>query len=51
VKPAAETERSKRVSENILRWQDDGGPVLEKTGEMVKEISRAQPFANDSLGG
>ena len=29
VKPAAETERSKRVIENILRWEDDGGQMLD----------------------
>jgi hypothetical protein len=29
VKPASESERSKRVIENILRWEDDGGPVSE----------------------
>jgi hypothetical protein len=30
VKPASELERrSKRVIENILRWEDDGGPVSE----------------------
>jgi hypothetical protein len=26
VKPASKSERSKRVIENILRWEDDGGP-------------------------
>ena len=30
VKPASTSERrSKRVIENILRWEDDGGPVPE----------------------
>ena len=29
VKPASRSERTKRVIENILRWEDDGGPVAE----------------------
>jgi hypothetical protein len=29
VKSASEEKRSKRVLENILRWEDDGGPVSE----------------------
>ena len=29
VKPASKSERSKPVIENILRWEDDGGPVAE----------------------
>jgi hypothetical protein len=28
-KPASKSERSKQVTENILRWEDDGGPVSE----------------------
>jgi len=38
VKPAAETERSKRVSENILRWEDDGGPVSE-TSTLLPQVT------------
>jgi hypothetical protein len=56
VKPHSLSARSKRAIENILRWEDDGGPVSEtkdplshaatrldqpeKTSQMVKEISR-----------
>jgi len=29
VKPAFESERSKGVIENILRWEDDGGKIIE----------------------
>ncbi len=29
VKPDSELEKSKGVLENILRWEDDGGPVFE----------------------
>jgi hypothetical protein len=29
VEPASKSEKSKRVIENILRWEDDGGPVSE----------------------
>ena len=30
-KPASKSERSKQVTENIQRWEDDGGPVIEKS--------------------
>ena len=29
ITPASKSERSKQVTENILRWEDDGGPVSE----------------------
>jgi|GEM_PF-1835532 hypothetical protein len=29
VKPATASERSKRAIENILRWEDDGGQMLD----------------------
>ena len=28
-KPASKPERNKQVTENIMRWEDDGGPVSE----------------------
>ena len=28
-KPASISERNKQVTENIMRWEDDGGPVTE----------------------
>ena len=38
VKPASasETERSERVIENILRWEDDGGQVLDLGNLMAR---------------
>lgn len=93
VKPASAAERGQRVTENILRWEDDGGPAfesvnpfpqvaehqlrrvpvtdndnkivrtiaqadvairvdqLEKTSEMVQEISKNQILAKDGPGG
>jgi hypothetical protein len=38
VKPASKSERSKRVIENILRWEDDGGPVSE-TGHPITQVA------------
>ena len=29
VKPASKSEKSKSVIENILRWEDDGGKMLD----------------------
>jgi hypothetical protein len=29
IKPASKPERNKQVTENIMRWEDDGGPVSE----------------------
>ena len=29
VKPASAAERGQRVNENILRWEDDGGKIIE----------------------
>jgi hypothetical protein len=36
VKPASETERSERVIENILRWEDDGGQMLDLGNLMAR---------------
>ena len=38
VKPASKSERSKRLTENILRWEDDGGPVSE-TGHSITQVA------------
>ena len=38
VQPASKSERSKRVIENILRWEDDGGPVSE-TGYPIPQAA------------
>jgi hypothetical protein len=35
-KPASKAERSRQVSENIQRWEDDGGPVSEKGAPLPK---------------
>ena len=42
VKPASESKRSKqRVIENILRWEDDGGPMM---------VGPWQPSSHDKPG-
>jgi hypothetical protein len=41
VKPAFESERSKGVIENILRWEDDGGPVFE-LGNLFSQVVEHQ---------
>ena len=38
VKPASKSEKSKRVIENILRWEDDGGPVSD-TGYPITQVA------------
>jgi len=54
VGPDSELERNKGVNENILRWEDDGGPVLE-TGNpplpQLAEIKTPRPMdvAGDDL--
>src|SRR4030095_470429 len=35
VKPAFESERSKRVIENMLRWEEDGGKIIEINYSML----------------
>ena len=35
VKPAYESEKSKGVLENILRWEDDGGKIIENNYSML----------------
>ena len=37
VKPASKSEKSKRVIENVLRWEDDGGPGSE-TGDPIPQV-------------
>jgi hypothetical protein len=39
VKPAFESERSKRVIEDILRWEEDGGQML----DIGNLIARSNP--------
>jgi hypothetical protein len=41
--PASKSERSKQITENILRWEDDGGPVTETRSPLgqVAEINTA----------
>jgi hypothetical protein len=36
-KPASQTGRGKQATENILRWEDDGGPISELV--RVQEIN------------
>jgi len=35
VKPASESERNKRVIETILRWEDDGGQMLDPGNPVI----------------
>jgi hypothetical protein len=42
VKPASKAERSKRVIENILRWEDDGGKIIE-TNHLLLDPPFVQP--------
>jgi hypothetical protein len=35
-KPALKSERTRQVTENILRWEDDGGPVSETATPLPK---------------
>ena len=35
-KPASKAERSKQATENIQRWEDDGGPVPETSTPLPK---------------
>lgn len=35
IKPASQSEKSKRVIENILRWEDDGGKVFDPGNVMA----------------
>ncbi len=43
-KPASKAERSKQGTENILRWEDDGGPVTETAPPLpqVEETNTAR---------
>ena len=38
IKPASAVERARRVNENVLRWEDDGGPVFE-TGDSFPPVA------------
>lgn len=48
-KPDSVSERSKRPIENILRWEDDGGPVSEARDQLahVTETNTPQRTAAD----
>ena len=37
-KPASKAERSKQAPENIRRWEDDGGPVIETRTPLPKVV-------------
>jgi hypothetical protein len=49
-KPASIPEGSKQVTENIMRWEDDGGPVSETATPLpqVEETNTARLMAIDS---
>jgi hypothetical protein len=48
-KPASKPEGSKQVTENIMRWEDDGGPVSEAATPLhqVAETNTARLMAID----
>ena len=41
IKPASAAQRRRRVNENILRWEDDGGPIFE-TGNPFPAVAEHQ---------
>jgi hypothetical protein len=43
-KPVSKSERSNQVTDNILRWEDDGGPVTETRTSLgqVAQINTAR---------
>jgi hypothetical protein len=41
-RPASKSERSKQLTENTLRWEDDGGPVSE-TGTPAPQVPETNP--------
>lgn len=47
-KPAPKPEGSKQVTENIMRWEDDGGPVAATPNPLpkVREINSSRLIAN-----
>ena len=49
VKPESEWERSEGVRENIMRWEDDGGPVFE-TGDPAPPSGGAKHSPADGCG-
>ena len=51
VRPDPELERNKGMLENILRWEDDGGPVSE-TGNPLPQVAETNtPRRMDAAGG
>ena len=38
IKPTSKSKRNKQVTENIMRWEDDGGPVSETAIDSGKGI-------------
>lgn len=50
VKPDSVSERSKRAIENILRWEDDGGPVSEARDPLSHVTETNTPQQMDGGG-
>jgi hypothetical protein len=38
VKPASESEKSQQIFENIQRWEDDGGGIVDEFASMVERL-------------
>jgi len=39
VKPVSAAQRGRRVNENILRWEDDGGPFFEIGNSFPQQVA------------
>lgn len=50
VKPASELEGRTRVIENLLRWEDDGGPVYEAVYPLPQVAETKTPQPQDAVG-
>ena len=52
IKPASAAQSGRRVNENILRWEDDGGPVFETGSSFLQgaehPLRRFPVVANDN---
>jgi hypothetical protein len=48
-KPASKPETGKQVTENILRWEDDGGPVSE-TVAPLPQVAETNPARRIDIG-
>ncbi len=50
VKPESESEITEGVLDNILRWEDDGGPVFETANPLPQVAENKTPRPMDVAG-